>query len=1074
VFESLLDLSRVGLDDHFFQLGGHSLLATQALSRMGSALSLQAFYEHPTVGELSLLIERAAVTVSIPNAVPRETYPVTASQRSMWMMHHSDRSGTLSNIPEVIHLTGSLDIAVMERALNEVIRRHDSLRMMFSIEEGVPVQHPLDEVDLEIPLIDLSESDLMESDRRVLEIQRANGTHRFDLSTGPLIRAELVKLADDRFDLYLNAHHIAIDGWGFSLLNKEFAAVYEAYLEGKPYPLPPPALQYSDVAVWMAHREQSGVLEPQRMYWKEKLAAPRSDLHFNLDFERPEVSAHKAARHAFNILPELTLDLTALGRRENASLFMLLTAMWQMLLHRDCGSNDIITGTAIAGRTSTQVEEVVGTFINTLALRTDFSGEISFRDVLGRVRRTALEAYANQEIPFASVMEAVDDETRHPLFRNSLILNNVPLPPKEFAGLILIDDEIGNNTSTMDLLLHFIEREGQLEGQLEYDTELFAPEHIDRLVGDFLMLARQVVKDVSRSLDDTLLGDEEDVPGCFVIGEGSLCLRCADVLRRSGMRVFGLVSPDTANRQWARKKGITWHHPDEGFEQILSDRPFDYLFSVVNSYIIKPEVLALPRRAAINYHDALLPRYAGIHSTAWALINRERNHGVTWHLMVDEVDAGDILKQKRVMISSQDTSFTLNVRCYTAAVDTLIDLASELVEGREIRREQDLNQRTYYPLHKRPANGALIDWNMPEEQVSAMRRALDFGTQPNDLGLPKVYFGGELYVLLPNGQMFSMDGDPSGLRFPTIGEPSGWLVNEAGFENLGKKLESRIAELAPYESFWIRRFERFQPLDLPAGMEHPVQRFALDDIPMFLCFLARFCSQEFLGVGWGTDPEIADFFSSVVPLCVKVDFDLPLSENLLTVSAALDLPIAGFEVLDVPQVLLEFCAVPGIRDLSAGPAFGSLHVDNTVSLPPVEVSSIPDELRWKILLFDWWTQNEDRILGESGGNVNLLWSPAEKKVTVIDHNNAFDKDFDELKFFRNHVFSEERGKMPETFLLEQKVVFAKMTDRFDELIRDFPDEWTARDDFPGDFISETVCEILRRFDKLSDVFGGQA
>ena len=190
-------------------------------------------------------------------------------------------------------------------------------------------------------------------------------------------------------------------------------------------------------------------------------------------------------------------------------------------------------------------------------------------------------------------------------------------------------------------------------------------------------------------------------------------------------------------------------------------------------------------------------------------------------------------------------------------------------------------------------------------------------------------------------------------------------------------------------------------------------------------------------------------------------------------ATALGLPMAGHEVLDVPQALLEFCAVPGIRDLSEGPAFGSLHVDDAVSLPPVEVSSVPEESRQGILLFDWWVQNEDRILGETGGNVNLLWNPADKQVTVIDHNNAFDRTFDEAVFFQNHVFREERERIPSAFLLEQKQAFENMANRFAELIRDFPDEWVEQDDRPGDFNPEFVREILNRFDRLLTVFGGQ-
>ena len=816
-------------------------------------------------------------------------YPLTASQQTMWMMHYSDQSGSLSNIPVVVHLSGAMDVAVLERALNEVIGRHDSLRMVFSMEGGLPVQRPLDEVHLNIPLVDLSRVDSSEREARVRDVRRTCGAHSFDLTTGPLLYAELVQLAEERFDLYLTVHHIAIDGWGLTLFASEFLRVYEAFLDGNPCPLEPPALRYRDVAVWMKQREADGVLQPQLDYWKEKLAAPRPDLHFHLDHDRPDVSTHQADRRAFNVLPELTAELKALGQRENASLYMVLTAIWQTLLHYATGSTDIITGTAIANRSHKQLEQVVGTFINALALRTDFSGAICFEDVLHRVRHTALEAYAHQEIPFVDVLEAVDDGTRHPVFRNSLILHNMPHPPRKFKRLTMTHEELGNETSKMDALLYFIEREGLLEGQLEYDTDLFSSEGIDKLVGDFMTLARLVVKDASLPLDQYALERERTAPSCFVIGEGSLCLRSVEVLRLSGMHVLGLISPDAANCRWAREKGIPWHHPKEGFAAILSRQPFDYLFSVVNSTIIKPEVLALPRRAAINYHDAPLPRYAGVYSTAWALINREKSHGVTWHLMVDEVDAGDILKQKRVEITPRDTSFTLNARCYDAAVDALRELASELVEGRETRRPQDLTQRTYYPLHKRPANGGLIDWNAPDEESDALRRALDFGTQPNELGLPKVYLGGEIYVLLTTGQMYTVDGDLSGLRFPALGEPTGWLVNEPGSENLGRRLESQIAEWAPHEQFWVRQLEKFQPLELPEGMSGSLQTFPLDDLPLFLCFLARFSSQEVLGVGWRPqDVGIPEFFASTVPLCLTVDPEKPLRENLQTASVALD------------------------------------------------------------------------------------------------------------------------------------------------------------------------------------------
>ncbi|MGE4488361.1 MAG: amino acid adenylation domain-containing protein, partial [Kiritimatiellales bacterium] len=887
-FSEIFRIERIGRHDHFFLLGGQSLLATRLALQIHSGLSiavtLQDIYEHPTVEQLGALLEERLRNGSklpgIPAAEPRDSYPLTPSQRTMWMLHQSDRSGLLSNIPEVVYLSGPLDPELMNRALNAVISRHDALRMVYAMENGAIIQRPLDEVYIPVELIDLSALHPADRDRKVAEIRAENGNYRFDLSTGPLIHMNLVKLAENRFQLFFNIHHIAADGWGISLFTTEFATLYEAFSKGLPSPLPPVERSYAQVALWMEARLSDGTLRPQLDYWKEKLAAPRPDLHFPLDRPRPEKTAHLGDRHAFIVSPELTSGLTAVGRRENASLFMVLASIWQTLLHRATGSTDIITGTAIAGRNHPQLENVIGTFINALALRTDFSGAPAFADILDRMRRTALEAYAHQDIPFEKVMESVSDGTRHPVFRNSLILHNMPLPVKHFAGLTLTDDEVGNSTSKMDMLLYFIERNGQLEGQLEYDTEVFTAATAETVVADFLMLARQVVKDINRPLQDYLRKDDDDTPTCYVIGEGSLCLRCTDVLRRRGIRVLGLISPDPENRCGAKEKGIPWHHPDEGFSTILSAQPFDFLFSIVNSFVLKPDVLAMPKRYAINYHDSPLPRYAGVYSTAWAIMNRERSHGVSWHLMTEEVDAGDLLKQKKVPVHDDDTSFTLNARCYDAAVIALDELALELAEDRETRTPQNLAERSYYPLHRRPPNGGIIDWRCPRAETSALRRALDFGNQPNELGLPKILLGGELYVIRPDGSLLSLNGEPSDLRFPAIGEPADWVVNEPGFPEFGKTVETLNAGICRHEAYWLRSFRTFQPLEIPVCSDQPPHRYACSDNALFLCFLARFCSQDVFHIAWNVSDGFPGFFSRKVPISAQLDLELPLFDNL--------------------------------------------------------------------------------------------------------------------------------------------------------------------------------------------------
>ena len=885
VFAELLSIPMVGLDDDFFLLGGHSLLATQALSRLGGAISLQEFYSNPTVAGLAgVLSEAEEKGILIPAAPAAERYPLTASQHTMWMMHYTGSSGTLSNIPGVTQISGPLNIPALRRALNEIICRHDALRMVFSIEDGDVYQRPADTAELEVPLIDLSGMDVAERDRRAAEIKTENGLHRFDLSKAPLIRTVLVKLTASRYELYINVHHIAIDGWGFSVLFRELAAIYEAFANDKPSPLPPPERQYRDAVVWLEQQSQTAAFAGQVEFWKQKLAGPRPDLHFKLDYERPEQSEHQAARHAFTVPPELTAELIRLGRRENASLFMVLAAIWQTRLFRDTGSSDIITGTAIAGRNHPQLENIIGTFINALALRTDFSGVYSFRELLARVRASALAAYANQDVPFGDIMETVAGESRHPVFRNSIILHNMPPPPRRFGGISMTSVEVGNDTSKMDALLYFLERDGQLEGQLEYDSELFAPAHIEQLVHDFLRVARRITEDISRSLEACLAEEKETAPlSCCVIGEGSLCLRSIDILRRSGMKVLCLISPDEDNRTWARKNGVQWHHPRDGINEILSGLSFDYLFSIINSDVLKPEILSMPRRAAINYHDSPLPRYAGMYSTAWALMNGERTHGISWHLMTDIVDAGDILKQKAVDIHEQDTSFTLNARCYDAAAEALSELAVELVEERETRQVQDLSQRTYYSLYQRPPDGGVVNGAISEEKINALRRALDFGNQPNELGLPKVFVDGELYLLRPDGSLYTVDGEETG-RYAPVPDS---ITGNPRIREMVEHLDQMISRTAPHERFWVRQFEGFHELELPDGATRSTQHHALDDLPLFLCFLSRFCSQDAFGVGMSVHPELPAFFMQTLPLCLQFDLDLSLRENMEKAGLAL-------------------------------------------------------------------------------------------------------------------------------------------------------------------------------------------
>ena len=234
---------------------------------------------------------------------------------------------------------------------------------------------------------------------------------------------------------------------------------------------------------------------------------------------------------------------------------------------------------------------------------------------------------------------------------------------------------------------------------------------------------------------------------CVIIGEGTLPLRCAELLLASGHEICSIVSPDPEIKRWTRENEISHLEPGANLSEHLSKRPFDYLFSIVNEHILREDVLLLPRKLAINYHDALLPSYAGKHATSWALMNGETSHGVSWHLITDVVDAGDILKQRRIEINHEDTALTLNTKCYEAAINAFTELIEELSTASTAASKQNLDERTYFPRYKRPVNGCVISWDNCAADISAFVRALDFGPHPNPLGSPKLSVGNDFVVI---------------------------------------------------------------------------------------------------------------------------------------------------------------------------------------------------------------------------------------------------------------------------------------------------------------------------------------
>ncbi|MCP3138032.1 non-ribosomal peptide synthase/polyketide synthase [Pyxidicoccus xibeiensis] len=495
IWSEVLRVERVGRHDDFFALGGHSLLATQVVSRVrgavGVELPLRELFESPTVAGLAVRLDTLSgssrgVSLAPPlRPMPRTgSLPLSFAQQRLWFLDRLQPGSPFYNMPVVLWLDGTLDVAALERALTELVRRHEVLRTTFEQQEG-PIQliHPPAPVPL--PVVDLSalSEDTREAEARRLAQEEAR--RPFDLTRGPLLRASLLRLSESRSLLLLMLHHIVSDGWSTGVLVRESAALYAVFREGRTSPLPELAVQYADYAVWQRGWLRDEALQAQLSWWREHLAGAAPALELPTDFPRPAVPGLRGARLT-RVLPRaLAHSLNALCRREGTTLFMALLAGFEVVLSRYSGQEDFVVGTDIANRNHAETEGLIGFFINQLAMRARLGGDPSFRELLGRVRQATLGAYAHQDLPFEELVRAINPDRGQghaPLFQVKLVLQNQPASTLEVPGLTLRGEPVDSGTSRLDLTVAMAETARGLEVGCEYRTDLFEEATIDRLV----------------------------------------------------------------------------------------------------------------------------------------------------------------------------------------------------------------------------------------------------------------------------------------------------------------------------------------------------------------------------------------------------------------------------------------------------------------------------------------------------------------------------------------------------------------------------------------------------------------
>nr|WP_281392643.1 non-ribosomal peptide synthetase/type I polyketide synthase [Chitinophaga varians] len=504
LWEELLDRKGIGVTTSFFELGGHSLLANKAIWKMkertGISISLKQFFEGPTIQAIS---SNRGNTESITIApVPDNVrLPLSFSQERLWFLYQLDRNNVSYNVPRAIRMTGTLNVSYVEQTFTEIIRRHEIFRTVFKADEGLPYQEIQAPFYFNIPVTDISYLTTKEQQHYIQDVITSEGAFIFDLATGPLLKASLLKLATDVHLLVLLEHHLIHDGWTQGILIREFMAIYNGLCQGQPHGLDVPVLQFKDYAYWQQQYFTAEVTERYLRFWREKLKGVPPVISLPLDMPRPAVLSGKGKMITIKLEEQLGNKIRHFSRSHDTTLFMAMFSAFNVLLYKYTGSQDMCIGSGIANRNIEGIENMMGMVINTIPLRTAVNAAETFAELLHKVKAVCLEAYAWADIPFDKIVEALRiDRSLSYLPLVQVTFNFMDTPAKELVlpGLELTREDFHNDSSKFDISVVVLtprEQHGSGEGEddsiyieWEYNTDIFTHQKMMQMVDDYQYL----------------------------------------------------------------------------------------------------------------------------------------------------------------------------------------------------------------------------------------------------------------------------------------------------------------------------------------------------------------------------------------------------------------------------------------------------------------------------------------------------------------------------------------------------------------------------------------------------------
>lgn len=460
------------------------------------------------------------VTSLRPQTIPRrgesDPCPLSIDQERLWFISQLEPDSPAYNLTTAVRVGGYLKFSVLKRSFDEVIKRHEILRTTFPAQDGTPYQRVAPALSMKIPIVDLGRLSEIQQQQVLQQVISAESHQPFHLSEGRLFRTTLLRFGETDHALVTVVHHIITDWWSFDLLWRELTTLYKAFSEGRPSPLTELPVQYADFALWQRRWLSDEVLESRLSYWKKQLAGAEFILELPADRPRPPMQTYNGKRQYLEPPEHLWDGLRILCREEKTTLYMTLLAAFYTLLHRYTGRDDVIVGSPYANRSMFETEGLIGYLLNLLVLRTDLSGDPTFRELLRRVRKVTLGAFNNNDLPLATLLAQLHperDPSRNPLFQVSYVFTNSWGTVFEHSDLSLTPIEVDSGQAKFDLTLGIRNGEDDPLMIFEYNTDLFEDATITRMMGHFQQLLEGIIADPEQRLSDLpLLTDEERRP----------------------------------------------------------------------------------------------------------------------------------------------------------------------------------------------------------------------------------------------------------------------------------------------------------------------------------------------------------------------------------------------------------------------------------------------------------------------------------------------------------------------------------------------------------------------------------